>query len=173
MSSLHALSFLSIPPEILVALDNRGFRFALQPFHHLVRLTHILSVSGFFGAICLLDLRLTGLRTLSPLKAVSQTVLPWVYATFAIALASGLMLFFYDPVHVGSHAYFTPKMILIVLGMANAALFNSRGFAHALAATGPMPLRARVFGAVSLTAWLGVMVCAALNDEAAPKVLLR
>lgn len=100
-------------------------------------------------------------------------VLPWVYATFAVAILSGLMLFFYDPVHVASHAYFSLKMILIALGMANSALFNRYGFRAALTATGPMPLQARIAGILSLAIWLGVMICASLNVEAAPKVLLR
>jgi hypothetical protein len=173
MPDPHALSFLYIPSDILIALDNRDYRFALQPVHHLVRLVHILSVAAFFGAIVLLDLRLTGVRSALQLKALSELVLPWVYWTFAVGMVSGLMLFFYDPVHVASHAYFSLKLILIVAGMFNAALFNRRGFALAMNAPGAMPRQARIIGAVSLALWAGVMICATLNVEAAPKVLLR
>ena len=173
MSDPHALSFLYIPTDILVALDNRDYRFALQPFHHLVRMAHILSISAFFGAIILLDLRLVGLRPAVQLKPLSDLVMPFVYWTFGIGVATGLLLFFYDPVHVASHAYFSLKLILIALGMANAAMFNRRGFGIALAAPGAMPRHARVIGTVSLLIWAGVMICATLNVEAAPKVLLR
>ena len=83
------------------------------------------------------------------------------------------MLFFYDPVHVASHAYFSLKLILIAAGMLNAAMFNRRGFVLALSAAGAMPRHARAIGAVSLAIWAGVMICATLNVEAAPKVLLR
>jgi hypothetical protein len=173
VSDLHALPFLSIPPDILAALDNRDYRFAVQPFHHLIRMAHILAASVFFGAILLLDLRLTSTRSTLPLRALSGLVMPWVFGTFAVAMLTGLMLFFYDPVHVGSHAYFTLKMIFLILGIVNAQLFNRGGFAAALSAPGPMPTQARIVGALSLILWLGAMICATLNAEAAPKVLLR
>jgi hypothetical protein len=173
MADPHALSFLYIPTDILVALDNRDYRFALQPFHHLVRMVHILSISAFFGAIILLDLRLVGLRPAVQLKALADLVMPFVYWTFGIGIATGLLLFFYDPVHVASHAYFSLKLILIALGMANAAIFNRKGFGIALTAPGAMPRHARIIGTVSLLIWAGVMICATLNVEAAPKVLLR
>jgi hypothetical protein len=173
MPDPHALSFLYIPSDVLIALDNRDYRFALQPFHHLVRMVHILSISAFFGAILLLDLRLIGMRPTLQLRALSSLVMPWVYWTFGVGVVSGLMLFFYDPVHVASHAYFSLKMILIVLGIFNALLFNRRGFVLALNAPSAMPRHARVIGVVSLMIWAGVMICATLNVEAAPKVLLR
>ena len=173
MPDPHALSFLYIPSDILIALDNRDYRFALQPVHHLVRMAHIVSVSAFFGAIVLLDLRLTGIRSALQLKALSELVLPWVYWTFAVGMVSGARLFFDDPVHVASHAYVSLKLIRIVVGMANAALFNRRGFLLAMNAPGAMPRHARIIGAVSLALWAAVMICATLNVEAAPKVLLR
>ena len=173
MADPHALSFLSIPTDILIGLDNRGYRFALQPYHHLVRMAHILSISAFFGAIILLDLRLVGLKSVLPLKALSELVMPFIYWTFGVGVATGLALFLYDPVHVASHAYFSLKLILIALGMGNALIFNRKGFGIALAAPGAVPRHARVVGTLSLLIWAGVMICAALNVEAAPKVLLR
>jgi hypothetical protein len=173
MSDPHALSFLYIPTDILVALDNRDYRFALQPFHHLVRMAHILSISAFFGAIILLDLRLVGLKRTVQLRPLSELVMPFVYWTFGIGIVTGVLLFFYDPVHVASHAYFSLKLILIVLGMFNALMFNRKGFGIALAAPGAVPRHARIIGTVSLLIWAGVMICATLNVEAAPKVLLR
>jgi hypothetical protein len=173
MPMSQPLAWLKIPYPILIALDDRTFHFALQPVHHLVRLAHILTVAAFFGGIGLLDLRLTGMRATVPLRAFAEHALPWLYATFAVALLSGIALFFYDPVHVGSHAYFTLKLILILLGLVNAALYHRVGHVAALAAEARMPVSARVAGAVSLAIWIGVMVCASLNTEAAPKVLLR
>jgi hypothetical protein len=173
MPDPHALSFLYIPSDVLIALDNRDYRFALQPVHHLVRMVHILTISAFFGAIVLLDLRLTGMRPTLALRALSELVMPWIYWTFGVGIVSGAMLFFYDPVHVASHAYFSLKMILIVFGMINAALFNHKGFVLALNAPGAIPRHARIIGVISLMIWSGVMICATLNVEAAPKVLLR
>jgi hypothetical protein len=86
---------------------------------------------------------------------------------------TGVLLFFYDPVHVASHAYFSLKLILIAFGVANALAFSRKGFAVALAAPGAAPRHARIVGGLSLVIWAGVMICATLNVEAAPKVLLR
>ena len=177
MADPNALDLIRIPSDVLVALDWRPYHFALQPYHYLVRLTHVVSMAGFFGAIAALDLRLMGWRATLPLQLFADLVLPWLYVTFAVALMSGIALFFYDPVHVGSHAYFSLKLLLTGLGLLNAALFRRSAQFAALASETPasaMPsAHVRLVGAVSLLLWTGVVVCACLNVEAAPKVLLR
>jgi hypothetical protein len=175
MADPNALDLIRIPSDVLVALDWRPFHFALQPYHYLVRLTHVMSMAGFFGGIAALDLRLMGWRTTLPLRPFADLVLPWLYITFGVALVSGIALFFYDPVHVGSHAYFSLKLLLIVLGLFNAALFRRSAYFSAFEApTAAIPsAHVRLVGAVSLALWTGVVVCACLNVEAAPKVLLR
>ncbi len=166
-----------IPTDVLVALDWRPYHFAVQPYHHLIRLTHIVSMSLFFGAIAVIDLVLMGWRTTLPLKSLHRQLLPWLYLTFTIAIITGFALFFYDPVHVASHAYMAPKLILIALGVANALLFRRIGelsVAGGAVGDAQMPnVRARIVGAVSLAIWTGVVVCACLNVEAAPRVFLR
>jgi hypothetical protein len=147
----------------------------VQPYHYLIRLTHVASMGAFFGGIAVLDLRLMGWRRTVPLRDFAEQTLPWVYATFGISVVTGVALFLYDPVHVGSHAYFTLKIVLTAIGVANAALFHRTGYLAALAKEGPLTPspRARVAGAVSLALWIAVVACACLNVEAAPKVLLR
>ena len=97
---------------------------------------------------------------------------PLLYGLFATAIVTGVALFLYEPVKVGSHAYFVPKLALIALGMTNAGLFHGRDYRAALDAEA-MPRHARLAGAVSLALWTAVIVCACLNSEAAPKLLLR
>jgi uncharacterized membrane protein len=165
-----------IPSDALVALDWRPYHFALQPYHYLVRMTHVVSMAAFFGGIVALDLRMMGWRASQPLQPLADLLLPVIYVTFGVVLVTGVALFFYDPVHVGSHAYFTLKLLLTLLGLANAALFRRSthyaAFSPAAAATAPTA-RVRLAGALSLALWTGVVVCACLNVEAAPKVLLR
>ena len=172
MADPSALNMLRIPSGILIALDWRPFHFALQPFHHLVRLVHIVAMAAFYGAICLLDLRLMGWNDTIPLRPLALRLLPLLYGLFGMAVATGTLLFFYDPVKVGSHAYFTLKLVLIVLGLANAGVFHRAGYGLALSAQ-VMPHHARLAGALSLAFWTAVIVCACLNVEAAPKMLLR
>jgi hypothetical protein len=177
MADPNSLDFLRIPSDVLVALDWRPYHFAIQPYHYLIRLGHILSMAAFFGGIAALDLRLMGWGATLKLRAFAEHIVPWLYVTFGVAFVTGLALFFYDPVHVGSHAYFTLKLILTVLGLCNAALFHRAGYIAALAVDAsqavPPSTQVRLVGALSLALWVGVIVCACLNVEAAPKVLLR
>ena len=162
-----------IPVQALVALDWRPYHFALQPYHYLVRAAHLVSMAAFFGGIGLLDLRLMGWRGTVPLRPFADHVLPWLYATFAVAVTTGIALFLYDPVHVGSHAYWVPKLIAVALGLANAAVFHRTSYVAALAAEVRMPFSARAAGAASLLFWTAALVFAALDAEGPPTLLLR
>jgi hypothetical protein len=173
MTDPHPLAFMRLPFDLLAALDSRAFHYALQRFHHLVRLSHILAMAGFFGAVAMLDLRLLGYGRVLPFRPVAEQILPWLYWSFGITIGTGLMLFFYDPVHVGSHGYFVPKLLLIVLASLLVLAYRRTQFGLAFTETQTMPLSARVAGGLSLALWTGVIVCSCLNVEAAPKVILR
>ena len=162
-----------IPGAVLVALDNRTFHFALQPWHYIVRMAHILSMALFFGGIVILDFRLVGIGRRRPIESTVGALLPSVYAGFVIAIVTGIALFLYDPVHVGAHAYFTPKLLLTALGLANAVIYHRLGLSRAMSGEGGLPVHTRIAGIASLLIWSAVMICAALNVEGVPKVLLR
>ncbi|MGA7323187.1 MAG: hypothetical protein WBX25_01585 [Rhodomicrobium sp.] len=162
-----------IPSETLIALDNRAYHFAVQPFHYLLRMTHIVSAAAFFGGIVLFDLRLAGIRKRATLKALAADALPWLYVTFGLAIISGGLLFLYDPVHIGSRAYFMPKLIMIVLALANTVIYRRFAFAYALKEPAITPPSARLAGALSVFFWVGVMVFSSMNSEGMPKFLLR
>jgi hypothetical protein len=172
MADPNVFDALRIPTDVLIALDNRTYHFALQPYHFVVRLTHVVAMGLFFGGIALFDFRLLGIKSSGQLNAFTDEMRPWLYATFGVTFVTGVMLFLYDPVHVGSHAYFAPKLILMALGLANALMFHRTPYAPMLDVQQRVPM-ARVAGAISLVLWLGVVVLASLNVEAAPKVLLR
>jgi len=172
MALPNTFDFLKLPVDLLIALDNRPYHFVMQPVHYLVRMLHILSVSAFFGGIGLLDLRLIGARIAMPLRGLAEYVLPWLWGTCGVAMATGIALFFYDPLHVGVHPYFTMKLLLIIAGGANAAIFHRMFYASALAADGRPPRATRLAGAISLALWSGVILCACLNVEPPPKLLL-
>jgi hypothetical protein len=67
------------------------------------------------------------------MRSLAAAALPWLYGTFAMAFISGLLLFFYDPVHVGSHGFFSPKLLLVLLAMANTLWFRRFHFGAAFA----------------------------------------
>ena len=157
-----------LPSTVLLALDNRTFHFAVQPWHYLLRMAHILSTAAFFGGIVLFDLRLIGVRSAAKLKAFSADIMPWLYTIFGIAMVSGVLLFLYDPVSVGSRTYFVPKIILIGLGLVNAALYNRFAYALALMAEVGTPSSAKFAGVLSIAFWVGVVAFSAMNIEGVP-----
>jgi hypothetical protein len=173
MADPSVFDVLRIPADVLIALDNRTFHFAIQPWHYLIRVAHIVTMAAFFGGIVFLDLRLMGLRSRIAIQHLSDQFILWIYIFFGLTVLTGIPLFLYDPVHVGSHAYFTPKLILLVLGLANAAIFNRMSRTQPLAADGVTPWQARVAGTLSVLLWTGVIICSSLNVEGVPKVLLR
>jgi hypothetical protein len=173
MADPSVFDFLRIPNDVLIALDNRTFHFAIQPYHYLVRVVHILSMAGFFGGIVFLDLRLMGIRSKIAIHSLSQHVLPWIYGLFGVTVLTGIPLFLYDPVHVGSHAYFAPKLILLAFGLINAAVFHKTTQLDTLTAEEMTPWAARFAGFISILLWSSVVVFSSLNVEGVPKVLLR
>ncbi|MBV8916261.1 MAG: hypothetical protein JOZ05_24895 [Acetobacteraceae bacterium] len=162
-----------IPVQTLTAADWRPYHFALQPYHYLVRMVHIITMAAFFGGIGLLDCRLMGWRGTVPLRSFAEHVLPWLWVTFGVATFTGIALFLYDPVHVGAHAYWTPKLIAIALGLANALWFHRTSYVVALDAERRLPVSARLAGAVSLACWTAALAFACMNVEGVPRVLLR
>ena len=157
-----------LPDALLIALDDRALHFALQPVHYLIRMAHVIAVAAFFGSIVLLDLRLAGIGAAAPLGPFARQAQPLLRGSLLVGLATGVALFLYDPVQVGSHAWFLPKLALIALALGNAALFRRSGYAPAVAGTGQstrQPSRARIAGGVSLVLWLGVMAFACLDGE--------
>jgi hypothetical protein len=173
MADPSIFDVLRVPPEILIALDNRTFHFAVQPWHYLIRIAHIVTMAAFFGGIVFLDLRLMGLKSRVAIAHLSEQFMLWIYIFFGLTVLTGIPLFLYDPVHVGSHAYFAPKLILLVLGLANAALFNKLMARQPIPAEGATPWQARVAGTLSVILWTGVLVCSSMNVEGVPKVFLR
>jgi hypothetical protein len=169
----HPLEFMRLPFWLLVALDSRMLHFWMQPVHYLVRVVHILSMSMFFGAVMVIDLRLMSRTARVSLRPLAELVLPWLHWSFAVCFATGIALFFYDPVHIGSHAYLTPKLLLIAIAMTSAWIGHKRSFKPTFFGEAQVRTETRVTAALSLLLWAGVIVCSCLNVEAVPKVFLR
>lgn len=168
----NSLDGFRIPVAWLLAIDSRALHIALQPYQFLIRAAHILAISLFFGAITVLDLRLFGAASELPLRPLARLVLPWVYATFAVSMASGVILFLYDPLEVGSHDWLTPKLLFIALGFANAVWFNIRYLPGQMISPAGLTTAGKAAGLASILLWSLVILCACLNAEPPPRLLL-
>ncbi|AXY23377.1 MULTISPECIES: hypothetical protein [Komagataeibacter] len=169
----HPLAFMRLPYDLLVAMDSRTLHFWLQPEHYLIRIVHIISMAMFFGMDMLFDLGILNRRVGNRLAPVAQLMVRPLHVTFTIAMLSGVVLFFYDPVRIGSRAYLSPKLLLITLAMLNAMWCHRTVYMPVLCGRPVATMRGRVGACLSLALWTGVMVMSCLNSEGVPKVFLR
>ncbi len=127
----------------------------------LIESTHVLTLGLFVGTTIMMDLRLVGIAfRKTPVTDFTGRMLPWTRVGFAIMVATGLLLFYSQPLRYYHNVFFRVKVLVLVLAGANAAIFH-RG-AHRSAADwgrdAKPPRAARIAGAVSLAAWAAVVV---------------
>jgi hypothetical protein len=126
----------------------------------IVEVLHFIGLCLLFGAVALFDLRMLGMARGVRLSAVHRMI-PFGLAGFALSIATGLMFLVTMPDQYVYNPAIQTKFALLLLAGVNMALFYATT-ARAVAATADdalPPLRARLFGAVSLLCWLGVITC--------------
>lgn len=135
--------------------------YGFERWDWLVVFAHVASAAVLLGAILIVDLRLMGVMRKLELRPLAALALPWAVGAAFIALATGFVLLMFDPIAVGVHSYFVPKMALILLGLANAVAF------HRLVRLDGAETRAfatRFAAGLSIVLWIGVFLCASLNS---------
>jgi len=122
---------------------------------------HVLAISLVVGVIAIMDLRLLGLASgTRAVTAVSRDTLPWVWAAFAIAVISGLLMFVSNAETYYGNRAFLIKMVLIVLAGINMLVFELITFRSVAQwdRNVSLPITAKVAAALSLSLWIGVIV---------------
>jgi len=119
---------------------------------------HFTGMSLLVGTVGLFDLRLLGFARRVPIPALHRLI-PVGVAGFLINLATGICFLTGTPDQYLFNAAFRVKMGLVLIAGLNVLFFYGRVFGHLrrLPAGAPSPMPARIAGAVSLTAWIGVM----------------
>src|SRR6266536_4444398 len=97
-------------------------------YMYLIVLTvHVLTLCLLVGTTAILDLRLLGLTLRRvPASEVMARLLPWMAAGFLVMIASGLLLFYADPVVKYRNLFFRLKMVTLILVVMNAWMFHRR-----------------------------------------------
>lgn len=117
----------------------------------LANLTHVVGASLLVGAVLVFDLLL--LRSRFELAAAISPVALGVSATgLALLLLSGPVMFSAEAAAFGRNPVFIAKMVLIVVGFANLAIYHcarKRALLHP-----PVPPRARWHAGVSAGVWI-------------------
>ena len=114
---------------------------------------HLLGVALLIGNLVLLELRLLGLQRSLPIDALARLSLGLAVVGFALAGASGLLMFATQPAELLANRVFVLKMGLLMLAGCNAAAFHTRnGLQRG-------DLVAKLQMGVSTLLWLAVLAC--------------
>jgi len=124
---------------------------------------HFIGLSMLVGCIGLFDLRLLGVGKRIPIAA-AHTLIPWGLAGFAINVMSGATFLLTEPDQYIYNPSFQFKVLFIMLAGANALTFYATSWGRATAANAPpeAPRAAKLIAVVSLSLWIGVIVCGRL-----------
>jgi hypothetical protein len=130
-------------------------------FWNIMEGSHLLMLMLFAGTIMVVDLRLLGIAfRKTPVSVISTKVLPLTVAGFVLMVGTGLVLFYAKPVFYYHNLWFRLKLLFILLAMINIVVFHYRvqKSQGAWDANPKPPVSARVSAAVSLSAWILVIL---------------
>jgi hypothetical protein len=123
MPDVYGNSWPHLPVSLLVWLATTEFRlwvYGLRPVYGAFRFLHLFGVAGFLGMLILIEVKRLGFFPGASFQAMRAPVLALMNSAFALTVLTGFALFVYDPIGVGLHTMFVPKMILIVIGLIHA-----------------------------------------------------
>ena len=129
----------------------------------IVESVHFIGLTLLFGTIAVWDLRLLGLLKRVSIVEIHRLV-PFAVIGFAINATSGSMFLMTEPNQYLYNPAFQFKLLLVAIAGINVLVFYATVFRR-LGAVGPdvvAPRIVKVFGAVSLICWTGVIVCGRL-----------
>lgn len=118
-----------------------------------LEVVHIFGIALLLGNLVLLELRVFGRGLALPPEDLARLSLSVALCGFALAAASGLLMFATQPAELLANRAFTWKMLLLMLAGCNAAWFHARGSLTRLDALA----RAQMLGSTLI--WLAVVAC--------------
>jgi hypothetical protein len=118
-----------------------------------LEVVHIAGIGLLLGNLVLLELRVFGLGSALPLRALARLSLGLALAGFSLAATSGLLMFASQPAELLANRAFTLKMLLLMAAGCNAAWFHGRGALERLDRLAQLQM------GLSTLIWLAVMAC--------------
>lgn len=124
---------------------------------------HFLGLSLLIGGVGVFDLRMLGLGRAIPMGALHRFV-PWGVGGYALNVCTGLLFVTSAPDQYVYNPAFQVKLALMLIAGLNVLFFYRFVFGRVRAAApgAEAPRAAKVAAAISLTCWIGVIVCGRL-----------
>ncbi len=123
MPDVYGWGLPHLPAGLLVWLATSPLRlwvYGLRPVHGVFRFFHLLGMAGFLGMLLLIEVKRLGFFRDASIQSARIPMLTLMNSAFAVTVLSGIALFLYDPIGVGLHTMFLPKLLLITLGLVHA-----------------------------------------------------
>jgi uncharacterized protein DUF6644 len=147
--------------EMARALEHMPFAVAIAKSNWLfplIETLHVLAFTIVVGSVAMLDLRLLGLGSMRrPLSELMRSVLPWIWSAFVVAAICGVLLFSSKASTYYVNVPLRIKLTCLILAAANMLIFHRGARGIPAWECGPLPLRARVAGGISLALWIAII----------------
>lgn len=129
----------------------------------IVESIHFLGLCMLIGCIGAFDLRLLGVGKRIPIAAMHRLI-PWGILGFVTNASSGLLFVLTEPDQYIYNPSFHFKLLFMTIGGLNASLFYLTSYRQVFRANASLdaPRRAKLIAAISLGAWVSVIVCGRL-----------
>ena len=124
-----------------------------------VEVVHFIALSTLLGTVGLFDLRVLGLAKAIPMPALHRLV-PFGVAAFGVSALTGSLFFMSAPDQYMFNPAFRLKLACMAIAGLNVVVFYS-AFARRIEGAGEgadADLPVKIIAAVSLAAWVGVIV---------------
>jgi len=125
-----------------------------------IETVHVLATVMVVGSVTMLDLRLLNVAYRDrSIRELHEEILPWTWASFLVAAIAGSLLFSSSATKYYHNFTFRMKMLFLLLVALNAAFFELRTYPRVANSDRetPIPLAAKIAGAVGLLLWIGVV----------------
>jgi len=128
----------------------------------LCKTLHYFGIAGLAGIVGVIDLRIFGVAKGLPLRPL-QRLMPWAFAAFLVAAASGYALLRINPTtSLGPpvNIAFAAKVLFLVLIGLNDVLYFATGLKRQVDTVGAgqsTSASAKIVAAVSIALWIGVV----------------
>jgi hypothetical protein len=137
----------NLPGGTYLRESTFGFSFLLT--------AHVVAMCLFFGLILMMDLRLVGVANLrTRASEISPRLLPWQMLGFIVMAATGVALFWAQPLRYFGKTFFWWKMGLMVLAGINAGIIHL--ITHKSEAAWDSRA-AKIAGATSIVLWIAIL----------------
>jgi hypothetical protein len=126
-----------------------------------VETVHVLAFSLVVGTIAIVDLRLLGVASQNcAFTEIMRDCLRWTWIAFIVAAIAGFLMFITKASIYFNDLPFRLKMLLLAAAAINMLIFHFGVFRGVkLWDKGyPVPIAAKIAGAISLSLWVGVIV---------------